>query len=134
MALNGALNRRVAVEVMGWAYSQDSPDWSKWWCRSVPDGNGWWKRPGEEVWSCARCCDIPPNYSGSLEEAWEVHRVACRWLFSRRESYLESLTTVIREEIGHAVVWPHLLMFLKPHHICLAALRATENHALRGGR
>lgn len=120
------LNALVATRVMGWTYSQDSPDWTRWWCLSVPDGGGWWKRPGEEVWTCAACSDLPPNYSVSIAEAWEVHQRACRWLFSRRRAYLEELGIEIRKEIGQPVVWPDLLVFLKPHHICLAALLAAE--------
>ena len=65
-----------------------------------------------------------PRYSTSIADAWPVHEQSCTWLFSKRRLYLDSLLGVIRQDIKQSVVWPDALIFLKPHHICLAALKA----------
>lgn len=56
------INRRMA-QACGYEYSALSPDWSQWWCRSVPDGHGWYKAPGDQSWTCAACHGFPPAYA-----------------------------------------------------------------------
>jgi hypothetical protein len=66
-----------------------------------------------------------PYYSSSISAAWQVHKVACGWLFSERRAYLDALTDIIRAEVKQSVAWPDVLIFLRPEHICRAALRAV---------
>lgn len=75
------INRRVA-ELEGYEYQSHSPDWSEWYCRSVPDGNGWFRRKGESGWLCAACHGFPPDYCGdaALSQALqEKYKISTRW-------------------------------------------------------
>ena len=65
------------------------------------------------------------RYSTDIAAAWEVHRAACGWLFSKRRKYLYALEEEIRGE-GPLVAWPDALIFLDEVAICRAALKAGE--------
>ena len=121
----------VAEKVMGWTKPRKGgqippcPDVGQWDYFNPPrEIEDWrsdyhWREPNGTCWH------EPKPYSASIEAAWEVHRKACGWLFSRRQKYLAELTFAIREEVGQPVVWPDLLVLLKPRHICVAALKTV---------
>lgn len=77
---NDEINRRVA-ELEGYEYQSHSPDWSEWYCLSVPDGNGWFRRKGESGWLCAACHGFPPDYCGdaALSQALQEKHGIITW-------------------------------------------------------
>jgi len=69
------------------------------------------------------------EYSEDIAPAWEVHKVACGWIFSQRREYLHALQQVVSGRLSlesphKLVAWPDVLVFLEPVDICLAALKA----------
>ncbi len=70
---------------------------------------------------------LPDNYSTDISDAWEVHKKACDFSFSKRQIYFETLREIGSEWVNFETGWPDVLMFLKdnmPYAICLAALEA----------
>lgn len=66
-----------------------------------------------------------PRYSTDIAAAWQVHKTACGWIFSRRRTYFAALERIVRDRLGSSVAWPDLMMFIEPEDFCLAALEAA---------
>lgn len=66
------LDALVAKNVMGWKYSQVSPDTKKFYCLISGNNKGWWKAPDWKGWGCASCGEEPHEYSTDISAAWEV--------------------------------------------------------------
>lgn len=69
----------------------------------------------------------PAPYSTDIAAAWSVHKTACAWIFSIRQSYYAALARIVRERLKVSVAWPDLIAFIEPEDFCLAALAAVES-------
>ena len=75
MKADRELDALVAEKVMGWKYSQVSPNSERFFCRSYGLQSGWWLRPDmdtEDGWACAKCSDVPLSYSTDIGAALEA--------------------------------------------------------------
>jgi len=127
MEVGRELDALVAEKVMGWKYSQVSPNTERFFCREYGQQSGWWLRPEmdtEDGWACAKCSDVPPSYSTDIGAAWEVveKKGGCHlhWLADRQYWNCQFWGKPTFGGVGTATTAPHA--------ICEAALKAVEDH------
>lgn len=77
---------------------------------------------------------VPPGRYGyfptDIAVAWELHRIACNWLFSKRRTYLAALELLCRDKEEGYVAWPDALVFLSAKNITRAFVFAMAQDAL----
>src|SRR3990167_5452818 len=102
----------VAEHVMG---QQDFSHPGFFWTEgTTEDGSDGW-----DGFYCPRCSlrgspdqkrSAPPkcvrHYSTNIDAAWQVHKKACGFLFSRRMYYLNGLATEVRKGHHESIAWP----------------------------
>jgi len=111
----------VAEAVMGWTVEVDE---------SL--GAYWYKN--NSLFS-ADIDQYPHNTSSwcpsrHIAAAWEVHEIACNWIFSKRAEYFRGLQRSVsaREYPRGQFLWPDVMLFLKPEDFCRAAINAEKSH------
>ena len=96
------------------------------------------KKTGRLLSFCS-CPDLPRR-SKDIAAAWEVHKLACSWLFSKRRLYFKALQKAVSKRVSNLekgrsevqtheddrIAWPDVLIFLKPVDICNAALEVVN--------
>jgi len=73
-------------------------------------------------------------FSTKIGAAWQVHTLACSWIFSKRKRYFETLQELASAWAGLSwpdvrLAWPDVLSVLcddMPLAICRAALKAVQ--------
>ena len=100
----------VAERVLGWRK-----------CTGPTLDKLWWKAPKGD----REPQYFVPRYSSDLGDAWEIVDYFRDQIFSKRERFFNELYQMFRVPGGDHPTWPHAMAFLKPEHLCVAALRAT---------
>ena len=84
----------------------------------IQNGNNWWANSGSEYsWTVRR-------FSKDHRLISYVVQAMRSRLFSRRQKFLRELTALVQKDLGANVAWPDLFFYIKPLHVCVAALRA----------
>lgn len=123
------IDREIALAVMKWEYQQETP---KHWPKECHNTGAWRKSPDDE-WFCDRCqWDFYP--STDIAQAFEVLSVMGKKPFPVRNQFIKALHIVIADDCNSSKIIMGMwnLFFLKPKHICLAALEAVKDD--EGGR
>jgi hypothetical protein len=87
-----------------------------------------WLDGSHRMMACEECGTLP-NFSTDIAKAWDIHRIASKWLFSERMRYVAELDDLVNIraglDSGHRLRWPHCIVFLQIADFCRAALLAT---------
>lgn len=67
-----------------------------------------------------------PRYSADPALVFEVVDAMRTNIFSKRNRFMIALRAEVCFYVGASLAWPDVLFYIKPQHVCIAALRALE--------
>lgn len=105
--------------VMGWKWDQTTA-WSPSGGRYAQhEGNLWWL----------------PRYSSNWEDTMQVRDRVHKLIFSKRQTFIRSLTIIVSNRIGLTGAVVHdseLFLHVQPDDICRAALEVLDSSQIAG--